>query len=159
MKYSFALLIAFSFYCSSCNNGSETTTTVENKDSNEAVIPSNIETTQCYAGITGKDSVFLKLTQNNNIVLGDLEYKRFQKDQNKGTITGAMRGDTLLADYTFMSEGVPSVREVIFLKKGNRLVEGFGDVEEKNGKMGFKNTGTVKFNEGMSLKEIDCNSN
>jgi len=39
------------------------------------------------------------------------------------------------------------------------LVKGFGDVEEKNGKMSFKNTGTVKFNEAMSLKEIDCNSN
>jgi hypothetical protein len=157
MKYSFALLIAFSFYCSSCNNDSETTTTVGETDSSVATVPANIETTQCYAGVTGKDSVFLKLNNNNNAVSGDLEYKRFQKDQNKGTLAGVMRGDTLLADYTFMSEGKSSVREVIFLKKGNMFVEGFGDVEEKNGKMVFKNTGTVKFNETMSMQGTDCN--
>jgi hypothetical protein len=158
MKYSFVKLISLIGFCTSCNNASETTTTVENKDSIETTAPRDIATTQCYAGLMGKDSIFLQLNNNNNIVLGDLEYKRFQKDQNKGTIAGEMRGDTLLADYTFMSEGKSSVREVIFLKKGNMLVEGFGDVEEKNGKMVFKNTGTVKFNEAMSLKETDCNS-
>ncbi len=47
---------------------------------------------------------------------------------------------------------------VIFLKKGNTLVEGFGDVEEKSGKMIFKNTGGVKFDESVLLKETDCNN-
>lgn len=65
----------------------------------------------------GKDSIFLQLHIDNNIVNGDLEYKRFEKDRNKGTIKGMFRGDTLFADYTFMSEGVMSVREVMFLKK------------------------------------------
>ena len=158
MKY-FFLFIVVAFSCVSCNNNSKTATSTENKDSTGAIVPDTTQTTQCYAGVRGKDSVFLRLNRNSNTVSGDLEYKHFEKDQNKGTIEGVMKGDTLLADYTFMSEGVTSIREVIFLKKGNRLVEGFGDVEEKNGKMGFKNTGTVKFNEGMSLKEIDCNSN
>ncbi len=157
MKYSLVSFIVFLVFCSSCNNDPQTKTTVEKEDSSEAIAPVNMETIQCYAGVTGKDSVFLKLNKNNNNVSGNLEYKRFEKDQNKGTIEGMMRGDTLLANYTFMSEGVTSVREVIFLKKGNTLVEGFGEVEEKSGKMVFKNTGAIKFDESVLLKETDCN--
>lgn len=113
-------------------------------------------TTQCYLGVPGKDSVFLQLHIGNNKVTGNLEYKRFEKDRNKGTIRGMFRGDTLVADYTFMSEGVMSVREVMFLKKGDVLMEGFGDVEEKNRKMVFKNTGDVNFDEFMLLRQNDC---
>ena len=150
------VIMASIFGVVSCNNNSKTP--VENRDSIEAITPVNKEITQCYTGIKAKDTVFLQLNKTNNNITGNLEYKRFEKDQNKGTIEGMMRGDTLLADYTFMSEGVTSIREVIFLKKGNRLVEGFGDVEEKSGKMVFKDTGTVKFDESMLLKEVDCNN-
>jgi hypothetical protein len=156
MKHFFTFLIAVAG-CFSCNNNSKTTAT-ESKDSSEVTAPANKETTQCYAGVRGKDTVFLKINKNHNTVSGDLEYNLFEKDQNKGTIEGMMRGDTLLANYTFMSEGMNSVREVIFLKKGNTLVEGFGDVEEKSGKMIFKNTGGVKFDESVLLKETDCNN-
>ncbi|MDQ3682503.1 MAG: hypothetical protein M3352_05435 [Bacteroidota bacterium] len=154
MKYFFVFLITVAG-CFSCNNNSKTTTTGSEDSSKVAapVKPVSTETAQCYAGVRGKDSVFLRLNKNNNTVSGDLQYKRFEKDQNKGTIEGMMRGDTLLANYTFMSEGVSSVREIIFLKKGNTLVEGFGDVEEKSGKMVFKNTGAVKFDQSVVLRK------
>lgn len=140
---------------SSCNNTAETRN-VTDKESNEVMASGSMETTQCYLGLPGKDSVFLQIRIDNNTVYGDLEYKRFQKDRNKGTIKGMFRGDTLLADYTFMSEGVMSVREVIFLRKGDVLIEGFGDVKKKNEKMVFKNTGDVRFDEFTSLKQNDC---
>lgn len=154
MRLSFFLLVCLRI-CSSCNNTAETKNLTD-KDSGEVMSSGNTETTQCYLGIPGKDSIFLQLHIDNNTVSGDLEYKRFEKDRNKGTIKGMFRGDTLVADYTFMSEGVMSVREVMFLKKGDVLMEGFGDVEEKNGKMVFKNTGDVNFDEFMLLKQNDC---
>lgn len=155
MRLFFFVVVSISV-CSSCNNTPETKNVTDTKDSIEATATNNTTTTQCYVGIPGKDSIFLQLHIDNNTVSGDLEYKRFQKDLNKGTIKGMFRGDTLLADYTFMSEGVMSVREVMFLKKGDKLIEGFGDVEEKNKKMVFKNTGEVKFDEAMLLKQSNC---
>lgn len=155
MRLSFFVLVCM-IVCSSCNNTTEMKNVTDHKDSTEVMATNSMATTQCYIGVPGKDSVFLQLHIDNNTVTGDLEYKRFEKDRNKGVIKGMFRGDTLLADYTFISEGVMSVREVIFLKKEDGLIEGFGDVEEKNKRMVFKNTGEVKFDEAMLLKQSDC---
>lgn len=42
---------------------------------------------------------------------------------------------TLIADYTFWSEGRKSVREVAFLATDDGLVEGYGPVQEHSGNM------------------------
>lgn len=111
----------------------------------------------CYAYInTGRDSVLLQLHVAGQTVTGDLAYKLYEKDANTGTIRGEMRGDTLFADYTFASEGSESVREVAFLKKGNRLAEGYGEVEERNGRMVFKNKEKLSFNGGIILESVPC---
>lgn len=110
----------------------------------------------CYRGILSKDTTDLQLTiTDNNTVSGQLTFNRFEKDDNKGSITGEKRGDTLIAFYTFQSEGMSSVREVVFLKKGNALVEGFGDVEEKEGRVIFKDRSKLKF-EGEGLQVVEC---
>lgn len=98
----------------------------------------------------------MKLTIMGDEVTGDLSYKYFQKDQNKGTLRGAMRGDTLFGIYTFMSEGAESSREVAFLKKGNDLVEGYGDVQEMEGKVIFTNRTSLDFSSSVVLKLVDC---
>jgi hypothetical protein len=67
-----------------------------------------------------------------------------------------MIGDTLIADYTFASEGTVSVREVAFLKKDHVLIEGFGDIEEKAGKSIFKNIATLRFDDKLALRETEC---
>ncbi|HEV8080227.1 MAG TPA: hypothetical protein VGP43_05920 [Chitinophagaceae bacterium] len=55
-----------------------------------------------------------------------------------------------------MSEGTESIREVVFLKIGNDFVEGYGDAEVKNGKMIFKNTSGLNFNNNLILKNVPC---
>ena len=105
----------------------------------------------CYANYSLKDTVKLELVKNENIISGTLSFKYFGKDENIGTFAGVMRGDTLVADYTFMSEGVTSVRQIAFIKLDNTLVEGYGDVEEKNGEMVFKNIGKLNFKDGAPL--------
>ncbi len=71
-------------------------------------------------------------------------------------VPGSMKGDTLFAAYTFMSEGTESIREVVFLKTANDFVEGYGDVEEKNDKMIFKNKSGLNFNNNLILKNVAC---
>ena len=130
-----------------CNTNPRTST--ENSDSLNAVTKatdtSHLNEKSCYQHYSAKDTVKLELVKNENIISGTLRFKRFGKDENKGTFAGVMRGDTLVADYTFMSEGVTSVRQIAFLKRNNTLVEGYGDVEEKNGKMVLKNIGRLNF--------------
>ena len=121
------------------------------------VVKANISLMQCYSRIQKRDTITLKLRTTDSLVDGNLDYKIYQKDQNKGEIKGIVKGDTILADYTFLSEGTTSVREVIFLKKGTNLVEGFGDVEEINGKMVFKKDGKLSFNDNMTLTVGPCN--
>nr|WP_314895499.1 hypothetical protein [uncultured Flavobacterium sp.] len=56
-----------------------------------------------------------------------------------------------------MSEGVFSVRQVAFLKKGDSYVEGYGDVVDDNkGKVTFKDTKQLKFEGNIVLSKVDC---
>lgn len=114
------------------------------------------ETSACYAAVTAGDSVTLRLVNANGDITGELTYNNREKDDNRGTIMGQMRGDTLLADYTFMSEGTESVRQVAFLKRGSGFVEGYGDAEDRNGKMVFKNTSGLNFASGTVFEKAPC---
>ncbi|MCV9930721.1 hypothetical protein OIU80_00365 [Flavobacterium sp. LS1R47] len=129
------------------------------------IIPSTVESgeikesvgKQCFQSITNKDTVILTLnTNSHNEVDGRLTYKIYQKDKNEGTIIGNIKGDTLIADYTFKSEGVSSIREVAFLKKAGTFVEGYGDLIETNGKLVFKDKKLLKFDSKMTLSKVDC---
>jgi hypothetical protein len=111
----------------------------------------------CYTGKSGKDSVILAGHIDGDKIKGILDFKFSEKDLNTGFFSGIIIGDTLIADYTFASEGTQSVRQVAFLKKDNSLIEGYGDMEEKDGKMVFKNTGSIRFGDGFILKKIECN--
>lgn len=117
----------------------------------------NIEgTTTCYTYTTDNDSIMLRLNRQGSSVKGELTYILYEKDVNKGTIDGVMTGDTLFADYTFNSEGTTSVREVAFVKRGDELVEAFGEVEEQNGKFVFTDRSLLSLNENVVLTESDC---
>ena len=142
----------------SCNgNSNETTIKTSTVDTpkpaeNNIMIPNSV----CYASENSKDTVFLQTEIFPNVVTGTLTYKIYEKDSNKGEIDGKMSGDTLLADYKFMSEGKTSTRQVIFLIKDSTATEGYGAMEEKEGKMIFKNRHAVDFSKGNKLKQIPC---
>lgn len=118
--------------------------------------PAPANSTNCYVYTKNKDTASLKLNLKGEELTGDLTYKLWEKDSNKGTISGEMKGDTIIADYTFDSEGLRSVRQVVFLKKDAKLYEGFGDTEEKNGKVVFKNRATLKFADAIVFAPIAC---
>jgi hypothetical protein len=111
---------------------------------------------QCYAYRTETDTVRLTLQPTQPTVTGQLAYRYFEKDRNQGTIRGAMHGDTLLADYTFQSEGRQSVREVAFLRRDIGFVEGYGPVTEVQGKTIFKLPRTLHFDAKYTLLPVPC---
>lgn len=111
---------------------------------------------ECYSYTKNKDTASLIIISSDHIITGELHYKLFEKDSNHGLIKGEMRGDTLVADYTFGSEGSQSIRQVAFLKKDGKLLEGFGDVTEENGKMVFKDISTLKFGGAVEFTKANC---
>ncbi|MDR7210558.1 hypothetical protein [Flavobacterium piscis] len=113
---------------------------------------------QCYASTANNNTIWMSFNVNSNQeVNGKLSYSLYGKDKNEGTLIGNIYGDTLIADYTFDSEGVSSVRQVAFLQKDGTYIEGYGDVVEANGKVSFKDKKTLKFDIKNTLTKIDCN--
>lgn len=79
----------------------------------------------CYLYASETDTISLNIEKLDKNISGSLIYMLKEKDINRGEISGEMKGDTLFADYEFMSEGKTSVRQVMFLQKENQLVEGY----------------------------------
>ena len=145
-------ILIFLALLTSCNsNGNNVENTESKKAGQQPLSPIN-----CYRYATNSDTVSLKLIHVGNSITGTLVYNLKEKDQNKGTIQGAMRDSVLVADYTFMSEGVQSVRQVAFKLEGNTFIEGYGDGFDKNGKVIFKNLDSLTFSSLIKLTEIDC---
>ncbi len=113
-------------------------------------------TISCYSYATPEDSIVLRLNHRGDEVAGELTYYLREKDANRGTLVGTLKDDTLFAEYTFQSEGVTSVREVAFIRRGEALVEAFGEVEERDGKFVFIDRSLITPNENVVLRHVDC---
>ncbi|WP_125719351.1 hypothetical protein [Flavobacterium ustbae] len=112
---------------------------------------------QCYS-YSGNDN-FVDLSFNVNShqeVNGTLSYNYTGKDKNEGILVGNMKGDTLIAEYTFTSEGISSVREVAFLNRDATFIEGYGETVEANDKITFKDKSKLKFDQKNVLTKVDC---
>ena len=154
MKNKIILLVVVSFTFLACKKEEKQETTDEMKS--EMPQEATAASTECYEFVKGKDTISGTFLIQDNTVTGDLKYNLFQKDKNAGTITGTIIGDTLLADYSFISEGITSVRQIVFLRKNKTLTEGFGEIEEKENKMVLKDLKKVNFTSGIVLNEIPC---
>lgn len=154
-----SILCAVAFTSCKNENKSEASEIMNAEESDIMEADVNNPRIACYKYTSAKDTVLLQMEQINDEVAGTLSYNYFEKDKNDGTFEGTMMGDTLFADYTFNSEGSVSVREIMFVKKENKLVEGYGDVEEVGGKMKFKDNAKFTLNDTMALVEIDCGEN
>jgi len=134
---------------SSCNNNTDETVEEQKADS-------VIQTDFCYTGIINRDTVLLNVNITDTLVTGGLIYNFYEKDDNKGSLSGKMIGDTMIADYKFYSSGMESMRQVAFLKKDSEMIQGFGPMVEKAGKMVFVNTNEINFGKSIVLKSSVC---
>jgi hypothetical protein len=112
---------------------------------------------QCYTWNSNGSVIEMSYNVNSHQeVNGKLSYNLVGKDKNTGTLIGNMKGDTLIADYTFASEGTTSVREVAFLQKDGTLIEGYGETTQTNDKEVFKDKNKLKFDAKNTLLKVDC---
>ncbi|CAN5707571.1 hypothetical protein BH10BAC2_BH10BAC2_46930 [soil metagenome] len=150
------LFLAVPFIMAACNNATQentnkTDTAVETSASENIIkVPGRI----CFHAIIQRDTIRVELFIKDSLVNGNLVYNFFEKDDNKGAFSGKISGDIIKADYTFLSEGTASVREVMFRLKDNTLTEGYGDMEEKDNRSVFKDPSRVQFTQ--LYNSIDC---
>lgn len=111
---------------------------------------------ECYELAKGKDTLSASLIIDGEKVSGNLVYNFYEKDKNAGSILGRIKGDTLLADYTFQSEGQESIRQVTFLRKNKTLIEGYGESKQEGNKSVFLNAKAIQFTSSTVLKEVPC---
>jgi hypothetical protein len=142
-------MLFFLFGCNSSSNKTEN----ETKQTEPQIAAAS---TSCYVLANSKDTVSLKITIDKNHVSGDLLYHYFEKDRNSGTINGEVKGDTIFVTYTFISEGIESKREVVFLKKGDELIEGYAAINPATGEPDLSDHSAIKFDEKFVLKKSDC---
>jgi len=143
------LPIVFAFIAGACKKEAPRVSTTQEV----AEIPAVLE---CYQGILKQDTVTLNVVRKAGQISGTLRFDLSEKDNSDGMISGTVKGDTIFADYTFNAEGTQSVREVAFLKQGNVYLEGYGDVEQREGGMRFKDPANLKFDSNMILTKINC---
>lgn len=124
----------------------------------KAKIVERDDAVKCYQYAKDKDTINLKITLDGDSITGSLVYNLHEKDNNKGTVMGRRSGDFIIADYTFESEGVSSIRQVAFKKDDDGYVEGFGDVsvDNENKRATFKHLDSLTYTNGLKLKEVDC---
>lgn len=155
----FLLLLLF---LAGCNSQNENTTGAEEIKKNTGENSSGINAISnldgCYLSIFKNDTSSLKINSYNGLVYGKLTYKRYEKDSNTGILNGTIHDSLIIADYTFQSEGISSVREVVFKISGNNLIEGQGDIIiNRNGDSAkFKNIAHLKFQEDQVFVKKNC---
>ncbi|HUP10727.1 MAG TPA: hypothetical protein VM187_00900 [Niastella sp.] len=146
---SFFIALALFASCGSQPGKTEKETSTAKKPKEEIPV-------QCYQYATPGDTVALKLVHIGDSYTGSLVYQFKEKDRNAGTIQASMRGDILVANYTFSAEGTKSVRQVAFKKVGNTYVEGYGEAVDENGVMKFKDITALNFGSSIVLQEVPC---
>lgn len=152
------MIVALLFSCKKADDSQEQNKVDSAKTETVVDVTSEREPLKnvCYKFDNGKDVIEANLLYDNGKVSGNINYNLHEKDKNSGNIIGSMNGDTIIANYIFMSEGVESFRQLAFLKKGNALIEGYGDIEEKDGRMVFKDIKKLNFPDKIQLKEVPC---
>ena len=110
----------------------------------------------CYEMTLNRDTASMKLNIADTTVNGQLVYDWSEKDGNVGTITGVLKDSLIYADYTFESEGLTSVREVIFKLTDTLLQQAVGDLTEKDNKIIYKDKTKLDFNTMPPFIKVPC---
>lgn len=147
------------FFACSGNEKQASTPDSETIHSNagDTIVRANLQIQPgCYQMTLKQDTATFKLLISDTIVTGDLRYDWHEKDGNTGTIKGVLKENMIYADYIFRSEGMTSVREVVFKISGDTLWQAFGELKEKNGKIVFINKSGLQYNKDIPFIKLDC---
>ena len=155
------LLVTIALLSLACKNNGKTSDTrlVEGVALDDSTLTSNFMDTLsgCYEMVKQRDTAYLQLKTNHKKVTGTLRYNIFEKDSNKGDISGTIQDSLIRAFYTFQTEGVTSVREVVFKIEQGKLVEGMGTVVVRNDSAFFlKDSSGFRFADAQPFMKVPC---
>lgn len=105
----------------------------------------------------GKNKITFEITEDGTEMKGNptyeikgyLTYELAEKDKNSGKFSGKFNNGILIGKYTFQSEGKESLREVAFKVDGDKLIEGYGELNEDG--TSFKDVTQLHFDSKMPL--------
>jgi len=148
---SFFLLACLGFI--SCNKNQK-----EAADQTSQEKPVNV---QCYVSIYEKDTVTLQVnTLKSGKLTGTMDMKLLDMPIKTGKIAGEFKGDTLFVDYSFIqgtNDKVVFKNPMAFLKKGNELILGNGEIVTYLGASYFKKGVPIDFeNVKYKFTAVDC---
>ena len=110
----------------------------------------NAKLASCYHGVVGNSNSLIQISsQSNSEVSGTLIFQNYEKDSSYGDFVGKYADNKLTATFTFQSEGVESVREILFTKDGKNL-SGDGFIYTP-----AENCTDVLYNQGLGLIPFD----
>src|SRR6185369_6821236 len=108
----------------------------------------------CYVAALGQDLYTLNMiSQTGEDVEGTLSFNNYEKDSSNGTFKGTYKDGILLGDYTFDSEGMHSVLQVIFKKTPDGFVRGFGDMNSTGTR--FADLSNIKYDTTYTFKPAE----
>ncbi len=100
---------------------------------------------QCFTWSIGENTATAHLDIEGTQVKGTLAFDYAEKNDSQGKLNGTLNNDIIMAEYTFVSEGQESVMEVVFKLQGNKLIQGYAEMEEQGGKLVFKDGVKLSF--------------
>lgn len=109
----------------------------------------------CYLFVAAKDTYALKVNIADTAVKGTAVFRNFEKDSNHGSVEGKVEGDIIHLWYHFQSEGMSSVRELYFKKKGDQLVTGIANEATRGDTAYVPDPKTVSYSGPVYVKG-DC---
>lgn len=110
----------------------------------------------CYSVIHNRDTSSLQLEVSGTSVTGPLSYMLYEKDKNVGTIQAEVKEDLLTGWYFFKSEGIMSVRQVIWKINGTQLWPGMGEMKSNKDTLYFTQPEKLQFDTSHPFKKVPC---
>lgn len=154
--YVFIILSCAFFACSDNSKSSEQATDSTTVRTNDPGPRLPLRPAGCYQMTLQRDSATLTVELQDTVVGGTLNYIYYEKDSNLGTISGIWRDSMLYTFYTFRSEGVVSVREMVWKVRTNELLPAIGDVVQRNDTVYYADRSKLQFDDVHPFVKVPC---
>jgi hypothetical protein len=154
MKKTFIYLAIIAFNSLiSCNEG--------NNKSHQKLHSDLLVKKQCFIALFRQDTALLRIDSfKSGKITGNLVMKYSKSPKYDGTLKGKFNGDTLFADYTFITDSVKTAfnrNPLAFLKKENELVLGVGVIMVYPGGSFLSKSKPINFEKGrFRFKPVNC---
>lgn len=110
----------------------------------------------CYSQIINRDTANLQIQINDGNITGPLTYNIYQKDRNDGSIKAEIADSLITGWYLFKSEGIISVRQVIWRIKPGQLWPAIGEMIQRNDTTMFANPDKLQFDNKIPFIKVKC---